>query len=72
MLSGAMEVSMGRMMLLGVGGIVAVVAALKLFTLLFGTVLAIAAFLLFKVLPVVLIGWLVLKVWRHLMARPVD
>lgn len=67
-----MEVNMGRMMLLGVGGIVAIIAAFKIVGALFGTVLAVAAFLLFRILPLVLIGWLLLKAWRYLTTRPVD
>lgn len=63
---------MGRMMLLGIGGAVAVIAALKIFGALFGLALGLTAFLLFRVLPLVLIGWLVVQVWRRLRARPVD
>jgi uncharacterized membrane protein len=63
---------MGKMMLFGVGGIVAIIAALKIVGALFGTILAIAAFFIFKILPIILIGWVVMKAWRHFVVRPAD
>jgi hypothetical protein len=61
---------MGRMMLLGIGGIVAIIAGLKIVGLLFGWMLTIAGLILFKVLPLVLIGWLLVRAWRYLTTRP--
>lgn len=63
---------MGKMMLLGFGGLIAVIAAFKVFGALFGLALGLTAFLLFRVFPLVLIGWLVVRIWRRLQARPVD
>lgn len=63
---------MGRMMLFGIGGIIAVAAAFKIFFAIFGTVMAIAAFLIFRLLPIVLIGWLVLKAWRYWKMQPAE
>jgi hypothetical protein len=57
---------MGRLLFLGVGGIIAIAAAFKIFGVLFGALLALAAFMLFRVLPIVLLGWLVMKGWRYL------
>ncbi len=63
---------MGKMMLIGIGGIVAVLAALKIVGAILGTALAIAAFFLFKLLPIIVIGWLVMRVWRQVRARFAD
>lgn len=65
----AKEVNMGKMMLLGIGGIVAILATLKIAGALLGAVLGIIAFLLFKALPIILIGWIVVRAWRYLTAR---
>jgi hypothetical protein len=62
---------MGKMMLLGIGGIVAVIAALKIVGGLLGMVLGIAGFFLFKILPVIVVGWLVVRAWQYLKERPV-
>lgn len=62
---------MGRMLLLGAGGIIAAVVALRVLGFIFGAALGIAAFLLFRVLPIILLGWLVMKVWKAIRPRPV-
>lgn len=62
---------MGKMLLLGVGGIVAFIAVFKILFALLGAALGLVMFVLFKILPLVLIGWLVMKVWRSWRARPV-
>lgn len=63
---------MGKMMLLGIGGIIAIIAGLKIVGALLGTVFALIAFLLFKILPIVVIGWLTVRAWRYLTARMAD
>jgi hypothetical protein len=61
---------MGRLVLYGVGGIVAVAVALKLLATILAMIFALGTFVLFKVIPLVLIGWLVMKVWRSWKERP--
>jgi hypothetical protein len=50
--------------------IVIAVVALKLVLGLLGIVMGLAAFLLFTVAPVVLIGWLVMKAWQAFTKEP--
>jgi len=61
---------MVRLVLLGVGGIVAIAAALKVFTVLIGMLLALAAFVLFRIVPLILIGWLVVRIWKRWTEKP--
>lgn len=53
----------GTMLMWGGVGIMALIA-LRMLLKLLGLVMGFAAFLLFTVLPLVLIGWLVLKLWQ--------
>jgi hypothetical protein len=50
--------------------IVIAVVALKLVLGLLGIVMGLAAFLLFTVAPVVLIGWLIMKAWQAFTKEP--
>jgi hypothetical protein len=50
--------------------IVIAVVALKLALGLLGIVMGLAAFLLFTVAPVVLIGWLIMKAWQAFTKEP--
>lgn len=61
---------MGRLVLYGVGGIVVVATGLKLLMMLLGTVIAVAAFVLLRVVPLILLGWLVLWLWRQWRKEP--
>jgi len=61
---------MGRILLFSIGGIVAGVAAIKL---LFGLLAIVAGMLWFvvaKLVPLILIGWLAVTVWRRWIVRP--
>lgn len=62
---------MGKLVLYGIGGIVAVVVGFRLIAALLVMVLAATGFILFKVVPLILIGWLVMKAWRIWKERPV-
>lgn len=55
---------MGRMLLLGLGGLVVAIVALKLVLAIAGAVFGIAWFLIWKILPLVFLGWLVMWLWR--------
>jgi hypothetical protein len=50
--------------------IIIAVVALKLVLGLLGIVMGLAAFLLFTVAPVVLIGWLIMKAWQAFTKEP--
>lgn len=54
------------------GSVLAVIGllAVKLFMSLFGAVVGLVGFLLTTVLPIVLIGWLVMKVIKHFKEKP--
>lgn len=62
---------MGKLVLYGIGGIVAVVVGFRLIAALLVMALAATGFVLFKVVPLILIGWLVMKAWRIWKERPV-
>jgi hypothetical protein len=55
---------MGRMLLLGLGGLVVAIVALKLVLAIAGAVFGIAWFLIWKILPLVFLGWLAMWLWR--------
>jgi hypothetical protein len=50
--------------------VVVAVVALKLVLGLLGIVLGFAAFLLFTVAPIVLVGWLIMKAWQAFTKEP--
>jgi hypothetical protein len=50
--------------------VVVAVIALKLVLGLLGIVLGFAAFLLFTVAPIVLVGWLIMKAWQAFTKEP--
>jgi hypothetical protein len=50
--------------------VVVAVVALKLVLGLLGIVLGFAAFLLFTVAPIVLVGWLIMKAWQAFTKDP--
>ncbi len=61
---------MGRLVLYGVGGIVALAVALRLVLALLGTLLAITGYVLVKIVPLVLLGVFVLWLWRRWRRQP--
>ncbi|HEX7048817.1 MAG TPA: hypothetical protein VF188_01295 [Longimicrobiales bacterium] len=61
---------MFRLVLYGVGGIIAIAAGLKLIAILLGSLIGILGFVVFRILPLVLIGWLVMKLWKSWKQRP--
>lgn len=62
---------MGRLFLYGVGAIIAIAVAIKLAAALLGAVLGLVWFAAAKLLPVVLLGWFVLWLWRRWKRQPV-
>lgn len=52
--------------------IVLAVIAFRVATALLGVAMGLAFFLLFNVLPLVIIGWIVLKILRHLFGKRDD
>jgi hypothetical protein len=50
--------------------VVVAVVALKLALGLLGIVMGFAAFLLFTVAPIVLVGWLIMKAWQAFTKEP--
>jgi hypothetical protein len=50
--------------------VVVAVVALKLVLGLLGIVMGFAAFLLFTVAPIVLVGWLIMKAWQAFTKEP--
>lgn len=60
---------MGKLLYWAVLFVVGIVA-LKVFFVAVGIAFGLAAFLIFKVLPVVLVGWLVVKAWRIWKEKP--
>lgn len=56
---------MGKLVLYGVGGIVAIAVVFKVLFALLGAIFAFAWFVLARILPLVLLGWLVVWAWRR-------
>jgi hypothetical protein len=53
------------------GGVLAVIGliTIKVVVAVVSGFLALLAFLLFTVLPILLVGWLIMKVWKHFTAN---
>jgi hypothetical protein len=56
---------MGKLVLYGVGGIVAIAVIFKVVMAILAPLLALVWFVVAKVLPLVLLGWLVVWAWRR-------
>ncbi len=56
---------MGKLVVYGIGGIVAIAVVFKVVLALLGSLFGLAWFALTKILPVVLLGWLVVWGWKR-------
>ncbi|HEX7120081.1 MAG TPA: hypothetical protein VF212_14905 [Longimicrobiales bacterium] len=61
---------MGRLVLYGVGGILAIAVIFKILLAVLGPLVALTAYLAARLLPIVLVGWLVVWLWRRWSKQP--